>query len=98
MVDQSVPAEASIPVASAAGAPPQQLRFLGTVVGSPNLNYERYLKVLMVMLFLPEGLSFFIGDFRLSPVRVPLLFLSSIALSRCFQRAHSSHSVVVPSD
>jgi O-antigen ligase len=58
---------------------------------------EFRLKLLMVALFLPEGLSFFIGDFRLSLERVMLIILIPMAVSRFFQRT-LRNSVRVPSD
>jgi hypothetical protein len=57
---------------------------------------EIYLRILIVALFLPDGLSIFIGDFRLSSVRVMLIVLSVAASIRYFQNPGSF--VVVPSD
>jgi O-antigen ligase len=63
-----------------------------------SLGTELYLKLLLVAIFLPEGLSFFIGDFRLSLARV-LIFVSAIvALSRLSQRVSARAVVCVPSD
>jgi hypothetical protein len=52
----------------------------------------------MVALFLPEGLSVFVGDFRLSPVRIPLIVLSIAAMLRFFRRVGTPNFVLVPSD
>jgi O-Antigen ligase len=57
-----------------------------------------FLRLLLVAIFLPEGLSFFVGDFRLSVARV-LIFVSSIvAISRLSERANTGDLVCVPSD
>ncbi|MGX9429210.1 MULTISPECIES: O-antigen ligase family protein [Bradyrhizobium] len=67
----------------------------GRTAGSSLSLNELYLKLLLVAIFLPEGLSFFIGDFRLSVARV-LIFVSSIA---AISRLSSTRTVVcVPSD
>jgi O-Antigen ligase len=60
-------------------------------------GYEFYLKLLVLALFLPEGLSFFIGDFRLSLERVLLIILIPLAVSHFYQRS-PRHSIRVPSD
>jgi hypothetical protein len=59
---------------------------------------ELYLKLTMAALFLPDGLSFFIGDFRLSAVRVMLIVLIVAATSRFLQRRNSGQVALVPSD
>ena len=59
---------------------------------------ELHLKLLMATLFLPEGLSFFIGDFRLTVARAVLIILSIAATGRFFQRVNTSSLVCVPSD
>ena len=53
---------------------------------------ELLLKMLLVAVFLPEGLSFFIGDFRFSPARALLIVLCIAAMARAFSGAR------VPSD
>jgi hypothetical protein len=65
----------------------------GATVRSSN---EVALKWLMAALFLPEGLSFFIGDFRLTVARVLIIFLTIQATARYFQRF--ANTVFVPSD
>ena len=59
---------------------------------------EFALKLYMLSLFLPEGTSFFIGDFRVSPARAVLIALFLPAISRFIQRAGSPQFVLVPSD
>lgn len=59
---------------------------------------ELYLKLLLVTIFLPEGLSFFIGDFRLSLARVLIFAFSIMAISQLSQRANARAPVWVPSD
>lgn len=59
---------------------------------------EFFLKIFMIALFLPEGLSFFIGDFRLSVERVLVFVLSIIAISRMTRRLKSNQLVSIPSD
>ena len=59
---------------------------------------ELNLKLLLVAVFLPEGLSFFVGDFRLSLARVLLIVLSIQAVSRISSRSRNSQLVCVPSD
>src|SRR5262249_27071598 len=49
-------------------------------------------------LFLPEGLSFFIGDFRLSTARLLLIILSISATVSFFRRVTTRSLVCVPSD
>jgi hypothetical protein len=55
---------------------------------------EIWLKLLLVSIFLPEGLSFFVGDFRLSVSRVLIFVFSIAAISRLSKRT----VVCVPSD
>jgi O-antigen ligase len=59
---------------------------------------EFFLKLLIVALFLPEGLSFFIGEFRLSVARVLLMLLSTRAVVRFFRLKRAGSTVHVPSD
>ncbi|MBR0830174.1 O-antigen ligase family protein [Bradyrhizobium manausense] len=68
-----------------------------SLVGHAAGGSELYLKLLLVAIFLPEGLSFFLGDFRLSVARVLIFLLSIAAISQLFQRA-STATVCVPSD
>lgn len=56
---------------------------------------ELRLKLLLLALFLPEGLSFFIGDFRLTTARILLIIFSIGAVSR---RVKAPAVVYVPSD
>jgi hypothetical protein len=65
--------------------------------GSP-LRTELYLKLLLVTIFLPEGLSFFVGDFRLSLARVLIFVFAIAAISRLSQRAKARAVICVPSD
>ena len=62
------------------------------------LRTELYLKLLLVTIFLPEGLSFFVGDFRLSLARVLIFVFAIAAISRLSQRSKSRALVWVPSD
>ncbi|MCK1403798.1 O-antigen ligase family protein [Bradyrhizobium sp. 4] len=64
--------------------------------GSPS-RAELYLKLLLVTIFLPEGLSFFVGDFRLTVARV-LIFVFSIAAISWLSQRNPRASVCVPSD
>jgi len=57
---------------------------------------ELWIKALIAALFLPEGLSFFIGDFRLSLARVLIIILTGTAIVRFLQS--TNRSVTVPSD
>jgi hypothetical protein len=57
---------------------------------------EVALKWLIAALFLPEGLSFFIGDFRLSVARLLIIVLTIQATARYFQKF--AKTVFVPSD
>jgi hypothetical protein len=59
---------------------------------------ELLLKILMVAVFLPEGLSFFIGDFRFSPARAVLIVLCIAAAARACSGAQASRFARVPSD
>ena len=65
---------------------------------SSRSGYELHLRLLIIALFLPEGLSFFIGDFRLSLARTLLIMLSIAATLRFFQRVNSPSLVLIPSD
>jgi hypothetical protein len=62
-------------------------------VGSSN---ERALKLLIAALFLPEGLSFFFGDFRLSVARLLIIVLTIYATAQYVEKR--ANSVFVPSD
>jgi O-antigen ligase len=68
------------------------------VFAGPSRGYEAHLKLFMAAVFLPEGLSFFIGDFRLSPVRALLLVLLITATLRFFRKVNARGFVRVPSD
>jgi hypothetical protein len=57
---------------------------------------EVALKWLIAALFLPEGLSFFVGDFRLSVARLLIIVLTFQATARYFQKL--TKTVFVPSD
>jgi len=71
---------------------------VGRAAGAPRWGTELYLKLLLVAIVLPEGLSFFVGDFRLSVARV-LIFCSFIAaLQQLGQRLGTRTVVCVPSD
>lgn len=59
---------------------------------------ERLLKLLLAVVFLPEGFSFFIGDARLTPARGLLLALVIVAIVRFLQRVGSSRFAFIPSD
>lgn len=59
---------------------------------------ELYLKLLLVAIFLPEGLSFFVGDFRLSFARVLIFCCSIAAIRQLAQRVSTRTLVCVPSD
>ena len=63
----------------------------------PHLGKELALKLLIVAVFLPEGLSFFVGDFRFSPARALLIVLSIAVPAQLFRRVNTG-SVFVPSD
>ncbi len=65
---------------------------------NPPVRHEIYFKLLMAALFLPEGLSLFLGDFRLPPVRILLIYLSVVAVSRFYYRLSSSALITIPSD
>ena len=76
----------------------RQQSSVGHAAGGSLSGTELFLKLLLVAIFLPEGLSFFVGEFRLSVARV-MIFLSSIAaISRLSQRASARATVRVPSD
>lgn len=57
---------------------------------------ETWIKVLIAALFLPEGLSFFIGDFRLSLARVMIIILAGTAIMKSLQ--NTNRKVTLPSD
>jgi O-antigen ligase len=59
---------------------------------------ELRLKLLLLTLFLPEGLSFFVGEFRLSVTRVLLIIFAIRAASRYFQQMRKQNVVCIPSD
>lgn len=65
---------------------------------SGSFGSEFLLKVLMVAIFMPEGLSFFIGDFRLSIARAVLIILFIVAITRFAGRASANLFVLMPSD
>jgi O-antigen ligase len=68
------------------------------VAGGARSRNELYLKLLLAIIFLPEGLSFFVGDFRLSLARVLIFAFSIMAISQLSQRANARALVRVPSD
>ncbi|MCK1731591.1 O-antigen ligase family protein [Bradyrhizobium sp. 142] len=76
----------------------QQLSPVGRAAGGSLSGTELFLKLLLVTIFLPEGLSFFIGDFRLSVARVLIFGASIAAISQLSQRAGKRAVVCVPSD
>jgi hypothetical protein len=59
---------------------------------------EAALKLLLIAFFLPEGLSFFIGDYRLSVARALLICLSIVSVVRLSRRIGTPAYVFVPSD
>ena len=73
---------------------PHRARPIHSAAAGSNFGDELLLKMLMVAAFLPEGLSFFIGDFRLSLARAVLIILCIAATARAFSGAHAR----VPSD
>jgi hypothetical protein len=75
-----------------------QQRPIHRTASGPFSGDELCLKLLLVALFLPEGLSFFIGDFRLSVERVLLIILSISAMARFSQRMTTRNLVCVPAD
>jgi hypothetical protein len=81
-----------------APAKAQQPRHAQGAITSPSVNYEPHLKILVATIFLPEGLSLVLGDFRLPLVRVLLILLLLPATLRFIFNANSSRSVVIPSD
>ncbi|MDA9528473.1 O-antigen ligase family protein [Bradyrhizobium sp. CCBAU 25338] len=76
----------------------QQMSPAGRMAGASLSGSELFLKLLLVTIFLPEGLSFFIGDFRLSLARVLILGASITAISRLSQNVGARAVVWVPSD
>jgi hypothetical protein len=67
-------------------------------IEGPPGAYELHLKILLAIAFLPPGLSFFIGDFRLPLVRIMLMVMIIPAAGRFFARAGTPNSVLMPSD
>ncbi|WP_454618218.1 O-antigen ligase family protein [Bradyrhizobium cenepequi] len=76
----------------------RQQHLVRRAAGGSLSGTELYLKLLLVTIFLPEGLSFFIGDFRLSVARVLIIVSFLVAISRLSQRLSSRAVVCVPSD
>jgi hypothetical protein len=56
------------------------------------------LKLITLLLFLPEELSFYLGNFRLSPIRLALLLLTPVLLIRFSRLLASRQRRVVVSD
>ena len=71
---------------------------VGHAAGGSLSGTELFLKLLLVAIFLPEGLSFFLGEFRLSVARVMILLSSIAAISQMARRAGARATVRVPSD
>ena len=69
-----------------AGRATLQQRLVGQAEARSASTPELYLKILICALFLPEGFSFFIGDFRLTVARVLLMIFSPIAVVRYLSR------------
>lgn len=59
-----------------------QQRQVGKATARSNTAAELHLKLIIVALFLPEGFSFFIGEFRLTVVRLLLIIFSITTLVR----------------
>ena len=78
--------------------PDRQQGRVARAAGGSSLRTELYLKLLLVTIFLPEGLSFFVGDFRLSLAQVLIFVFAIAAISRLSQRSKSRALVWVPSD
>lgn len=76
----------------------RQRSLVTRATGGSLLGTELFLKLLLVAIFLPEGLSFFVGDFRLSVARVLIFIFSIAAISQLSQRASAGPVVCVPSD
>ncbi|WP_213287227.1 O-antigen ligase [Bradyrhizobium sp. sGM-13] len=76
----------------------RQHSLVGHAAGGSLSGTELYLKLLLVAIFLPEGLSFFLGEFRLSVARVMILLSSIAAISQLSRRASARATVCVPSD
>jgi hypothetical protein len=64
----------------------------------PQRRDELYLKWLLVAAFLPQGLSFFIGDFRITVFRVLLILFPLIWGRLLINGFRSSARILVPSD
>jgi len=77
---------------------PQPIRLRANRGAVRSLGDEAVLKLLMAALFLPEGLSFFIGDFRLTAVRLLLICFSVAAVIRLCRRIGTAAYACVPSD
>jgi O-Antigen ligase len=67
----------------------------GRAAAGPISGDELRLKLLVAALFLPEGLSFFVGDFRLSAERLLLIIFFIAAVVR---RMNTPEIIRVPSD
>jgi hypothetical protein len=57
----------------------------GRIMGVGAATISPSLKLITLLMFLPEELSFYIGDFRLSPIRLALLLLTPVLLIRFSQ-------------
>lgn len=91
----------SQPIASGRDFSPEDLQSVwlqDTGISAPSSRDETALKLLLVAVFLPEGLSFFIGDYRLSVARGLLICLSIAAGIRLSKRVGTTAYVRVPSD
>lgn len=82
-------------VASASGAAGAGFAMRGSP-DKASSTIETWIKALIAALFLPEGLSFFIGDFRLSLARVLIIILAGTAIVKSLQ--NTNRSVTLPSD
>ncbi|MBR0717989.1 O-antigen ligase [Bradyrhizobium liaoningense] len=71
---------------------------VGRAARASRSGTELYLKLLLVAIFLPEGLSFFVGDFRLSVSRVLIFAFSIAAIQQLARRLSTGAVVCVPSD
>ena len=91
----------SQPIASGRDFSPECLQSVwlqDTGISAVSSRDEVALKLLLVAVFLPEGLSFFIGDYRLSVARALLICLSITAGVRLSKRVGTTAYVRVPSD
>ena len=66
--------------------------------GGSLLGTELFLKLFLVAIFVPEGLSLLLGEFRLTAARVLIFFSSIAAISQLSQRTGTRAAVCVPSD